>query len=164
VTTSRRTPDDFSDRLFAGISDPACRHRWSAAGDSPYAAFLALAERIVVTGDSASMLAEATALGKPVYLFDPPSRAPRWSQRIWDHWEPFGGAGATGNPLHHLLDFAVRRGFLRPSRSMAALHRVLLAQGRLRRLGGPAPTKASGAQDDPEMDRAVARIRALFGR
>jgi len=164
VATSRRTPDDFADRLFAGISDPACRHRWSAAGDSPYAAFLALAERIVVTGDSASMLAEATALGKPVYLFDPPSRAPRWSQRIWDHWDPSGGAGASWNPLHRLLDFAVRRGFLRPSRSMAALHRNLLAQGRLQRLedrGRPTPP---GDRGDPEMDRAVDRIRALFDR
>ncbi|MGD9742328.1 MAG: mitochondrial fission ELM1 family protein [Dongiaceae bacterium] len=164
VTTSRRTPDEFADRLFAGISDPACRHRWNASGGSPYAAFLALAERIVVTGDSASMLAEATALGKPVHLFDPPSLAARWSQRIWDRWDPAGSDAASSRPLHRILDFAVRRGILRPSRSMAALHRGLLAEGKLHRLGESAPMKQPHGQGDPEMDRAVARIHALFDR
>lgn len=165
VTTSRRTPPAFADRLFAALEEPAFRHRWSATGENPYAALLALADRIVVTGDSASMLAEAAALGKPVYLFDPPAQVASWSQSIWRHWDPLGGPGPTHwNPLQGALDFAVRRGLLRPSRAMALLHRTLLQQGKLRRLGDPDPVLSTGSRVDADMDAAVARVRALFGR
>ena len=37
-------------------------------------AFLALADSFIVTSDSASMLAEACAAGKPVAMFDVPRR------------------------------------------------------------------------------------------
>lgn len=46
-------------------------HRWNAAEDSPYLALLALADQIVVTGDSMSMCCEACANGGPVYIFAP---------------------------------------------------------------------------------------------
>ena len=71
VTTSARTPPAAVDALFAAIDAPACLHRW-APGDSqnPYFGFLALADRIVVTADSISMIAEACATGKPVQMFD----------------------------------------------------------------------------------------------
>ena len=71
VTTSARTPAAAVDALFAAIDAPACLHRW-APGDSqnPYFGFMALADRIVVTADSISMIAEACATGRPVQMFD----------------------------------------------------------------------------------------------
>ena len=46
-------------------------YRWRRDDpDNPYLGFLALADRIVVTSDSMSMLVEATATGKPVFVFD----------------------------------------------------------------------------------------------
>ena len=71
VTTSARTPIAAVDALFAAIDAPACLHRW-APGDSqnPYFGFIALADRIVVTADSISMIAEACATGRPVQMFD----------------------------------------------------------------------------------------------
>ena len=41
---------------------------WDGAGDNPYLGMLALARHIVVTEDSVSMISEAAATGKPVYL------------------------------------------------------------------------------------------------
>ena len=43
---------------------------WNGAGDNPYFGYLGLADAIVVTGDSVSMVSEACATGKPVYVFD----------------------------------------------------------------------------------------------
>ena len=40
-------------------------------GDNPYASILALADAVLVTGDSANMVGEATATGAPVYVFEP---------------------------------------------------------------------------------------------
>src|SRR5262249_9629003 len=57
--------------LLASIDVPHRIFCWGPdAGANPYFAFLALADSIVVTCDSASMLAEACATRKPVYMFD----------------------------------------------------------------------------------------------
>ena len=41
---------------------------WDGTGENPYLGMLALAEHIVVTEDSASMVSEAVSTGKPVYV------------------------------------------------------------------------------------------------
>ena len=41
---------------------------WDGTGENPYLGMLALAEHIVVTEDSASMVSEAASTGKPVYV------------------------------------------------------------------------------------------------
>jgi mitochondrial fission protein ELM1 len=69
VTGSRRT----------GASGLALlRHRlkglsaaiWDGCGDNPYFAYLALADALLVTADSVSMISEAAATGKPVHTLD----------------------------------------------------------------------------------------------
>jgi mitochondrial fission protein ELM1 len=45
---------------------------WDGAGRNPYFGYLALADQIVVTCDSVSMVSEACATGKPVHVFDLP--------------------------------------------------------------------------------------------
>ena len=71
VSTSARTKPAAVDALFAAIDAPACLHRWSAAdSQNPYFGFLGLADRIIVTADSISMIAEASATGRPVQMFD----------------------------------------------------------------------------------------------
>lgn len=67
ATFSRRTPEPakaiLRERLarLPGIV-------WDGDGANPYFAFLAAADAILVTEDSANMPAEAAATGKPVYL------------------------------------------------------------------------------------------------
>ena len=43
---------------------------WDGRGANPYLGILALAERLVVTGDSVSMISEALATGHPVEVLD----------------------------------------------------------------------------------------------
>lgn len=71
VTTSRRTGVDQEETLTAALPDPKLVHRWGATGDNPYFGFLALADAVVVTGDSVSMACEACASQAPVYIFAP---------------------------------------------------------------------------------------------
>lgn len=69
VTTSRRTGADAVAALrrgFAGL--PARLWTGDADGPNPYLAFLAHAQRIVVTPDSVNLASEACATGKPVYV------------------------------------------------------------------------------------------------
>lgn len=69
VTASRRTGDANAAILRDSLSTcPA--HVWDGNGDNPYFGFLGLADAIVVTADSVSMVSEACATGKPVYVVD----------------------------------------------------------------------------------------------
>lgn len=70
ATTSRRTGNAVD--VIAGIlGDRAMLHRWDSGAENPYVGFLALADAIVVTGESVSMCSEACATGKPVYIYVP---------------------------------------------------------------------------------------------
>lgn len=71
VTTSRRTGAEAEAALLAGLPEPRFVHSWQAGGDNPYFGFLALADALIVTGDSVSMACEACATPAPVYLFAP---------------------------------------------------------------------------------------------
>lgn len=70
VTTSRRTSPAARDALVATV-EAAHRFDGSGDGDNPYLGYLALADVLVVTGDSTTMCAEACATGTPV-LIDAP--------------------------------------------------------------------------------------------
>jgi mitochondrial fission protein ELM1 len=72
LSNSSRTPAAAFDALLEQLQVPIFSHRWSAgAADNPYRGLLALGDRFVVTGESMSMLAEAAAMGRPLYIFDP---------------------------------------------------------------------------------------------
>jgi len=71
VTTSRRTSEACIAELKNALSDlPHHLHLYSSKGANPYEGFLALAERIIVTGESVSMCSEAAFTGKPVYIHE----------------------------------------------------------------------------------------------
>ena len=70
ITPSRRTPRAARAMLadaFAG--DPGV-FLWDLVGDNPYRGILALADRLVVTGDSVSMMSEAVSTPAPVEVVD----------------------------------------------------------------------------------------------
>jgi len=67
VTPSRRTERSVAATLAAALDGPGFR-LWDATGDNPYLGMLALADRLVVTGDSVSMISEALATGQPVHV------------------------------------------------------------------------------------------------
>lgn len=69
ATTSRRTGAEATEALAAGLD--ASMHlmfRWGEPGENPYLGFLALADAIVVSADSVSMVSEACATPAPVFI------------------------------------------------------------------------------------------------
>jgi mitochondrial fission protein ELM1 len=70
ITASRRTPPGvralFAER-FAGAKGA---WMWNMQGENPYLGLLALADRLVVTSDSVTMVSEALATERPVEVFD----------------------------------------------------------------------------------------------
>lgn len=78
ATTSRRSGAAAGEALARGLAGvPGHIHRWGMPGPNPYAAFLALADAVVVTGDSVSMLSEALATAAPVFIAGAPPGARR---------------------------------------------------------------------------------------
>jgi mitochondrial fission protein ELM1 len=71
LATSRRTGAEAEQALTAAMSGPHASYVWGQGGDNPYMGFLALADAIVVTGDSVSMCSEACATGKAVFIAAP---------------------------------------------------------------------------------------------
>ncbi len=71
VTPSRRTPRDVRDLFAAALAGDPDAFLWDLHGDNPYLGILALADRLVVTSDSVSMISEALATPHPVEVFGP---------------------------------------------------------------------------------------------
>ena len=152
VTTSRRTAAAAADALAAALSAPAVVHRWSAGTPAnPYLAFLGVADRIIVTADSASMLADAVTTGKPVEILALPTRL----GRLRDAARRLAWGGALPGPL-------VERLGIRPPRDLARLHRALYARGLATPFGSAAPPHPQVGGDD-ELATVAARVRALVG-
>ena len=76
VTPSRRT-DPAVTRVLAETLAPLGGYVWDGSGDNPYFGMLALADAIVVTVDSVSMISEAVATAAPVMLARLPGRSRR---------------------------------------------------------------------------------------
>ncbi len=76
ITPSRRT-DPLAARLLAEALAPLGAWVWDGGGENPYFGLLALADAIVVTTDSVSMISEAVATQAPVLLAALPGRSRR---------------------------------------------------------------------------------------
>jgi hypothetical protein len=69
VTPSRRTGAANEQVLRETLADaPAVV--WDGTGDNPYFGYLGLADAVIVTCDSVSMVSEAASTGKPVYVVE----------------------------------------------------------------------------------------------
>jgi len=76
VTPSRRTGPAVG-RVLATALAPLGAMVWDGTGENPYFGMLALADAIVVTTDSVSMISEAVATRAPVLLAALPGRSHR---------------------------------------------------------------------------------------
>ncbi|HHO69262.1 MAG TPA: nucleoside-diphosphate sugar epimerase [Gammaproteobacteria bacterium] len=157
VSSSARTPAHAFEALCAQLDVPSHVYHWRPDDDdNPYLAYLALADELVVTGESASMLTEASVTQKPLFVFDIGSsggarRLPR-ELLLWD--------------LRKLRN-RVANHFSPPrmQRDIGDVQRRLVASGRARWLGdAPAGSCGRLAHCDTREDarRTVERVRALF--
>lgn len=119
LTTSRRTGRGAEAALTQVVPEPRALFLWGEEGENPYLGFLAIADAIVVTGDSVTMCAEACATETPVYIYAPPhsmsAKHERLHQRLYDlgYARPLGETLETWshpplNPSHDIAE-AVRR-------------------------------------------------------
>lgn len=115
VTTSRRTGPAAEAELARALQAvPHFLHRYGDAGANPYLGLLGVADAVVVTGDSASMMTEAAATGRPAFLFNlmpPPAKLARLQSRLEElgHLRPLGGAGPDALPPPLLPQVTVAR-------------------------------------------------------
>ena len=144
VTTSPRTPPEAAAALAAAVDVPSHVYVWKKddAPNNPYKGFLALADDFVVTIDSASLLVEASATGRPVAVFEWPRRGDsRPAAMTW------------------LRRKAIDLGLFKPPRDFDAYFSEMRARGLAHRFG-EAPPAVRRPLDD--LERTVERVRALF--
>jgi hypothetical protein len=154
--------------LREDLGVPTHFYAWQpGAADNPYFGYLALADAFIVTADSVSMLAEACATGKPLYLFDLGTGSQGMRAGSGDTGGTMGRATADadtdGNDFRltgMLYRALMRWGWQRLSRDITLVHRQVVASGRAAWLGDPEPRRQGAGGGDVE--RAVARVRALF--
>lgn len=114
ISTSRRT-GAAATALFAEIGAPHHGFRWGDPSDNPYLGYLAMADSVIVTGDSASMCAEACATAVPVYIYAPDGLATEKLKRM--HRALY--AGGYARPLIDRLEHW-QHPPLRPSEDVVA--------------------------------------------
>ncbi len=150
ITGSARTPAAVLDALQRELNVPHTIYRWSEdRAGNPYLGYLALADQLVVSGESMSMLAEAGFTGKPLYIYDPADTGPWWR---YAHNYRF-------KPLSHRL--AMLLAPRRMHRDVGNIQRRLVSSGRAVWLGQPFPQGESLELSD-DVARAADRVRALF--
>jgi hypothetical protein len=124
VTVSRRTGPEVTNYLRHALLAAGLPHYfWSGSDpdqrDNPYAAYLEMADAVVVTAESVSMTSEACTAGKPVYVWGLPRLKRKKFQRYYDvllqqrRVAPFTGERTLHPPRHPLADTAQVAGFIR---------------------------------------------------
>lgn len=163
VTDSPRTPQAAGDALVARLTAPNRCYRWGSGDtDNPYRGLLALADIFVVTGESMSMLGEAAATGRPLYIFDVgDGDTPWWRLRHSYRYKP----------LSHRL--AMRFGPRRMRRDIGNIQQALVdgqraawleqdgAGGVLRKMAGSPAGGEAGLSAADELQRTAAAVRRL---
>jgi mitochondrial fission protein ELM1 len=151
ISSSPRTPPDAADALVAAVEGPAYVYRWQPTNKdaNPYLAYLALADRFIVTADSVSMLAEACSTGRPVELFGStrPRKQPKRLLGAFPRSQRFKQA-LTG------------WGIVKPRRDFSALHRELMERGLL---CFPGQKQSLQPVKPDDLARTVTRVRRLMG-
>ena len=143
VSTSARTTPEAADALLGALAAPHFAYRWQPEdAENPYLAFLGLADRFVVTVDSASLPAEACATGRPVQVFE-------WPRR---------GRADPAAPLEGWRARLVEAGLVKPARDFSAYQRALREQGLVTSLDEDPPCAGKVPDDLPAI---VGHIRSL---
>jgi uncharacterized protein len=98
ATTSRRTGPAAGDAVALALAgQPHHLHRWGDHGANPYTAILGLADRLIVTADSISMLSECLMTTTPILMADPGGLGPR-HRALADGLRAAGLAAWLGEP------------------------------------------------------------------
>jgi hypothetical protein len=158
--------------LVTGLGESSHLQWWRPGSHDAdlYLAFLAAADAIVVSGESETMLADAVATGKPVYIYPVPERRMGLTRRIEEavlarsQARPLSGRG-TVRPQQgreYLCARLIERGVVRPPRDLKALHQHLFRLGVARPFGTALEVGAARPALH-EANRAAGKLRMLLG-
>lgn len=147
IAASPRTPEAALRRLGNELKAPARIHPWRGGASNPYPALLQIADALAVTGDSASMLADACFSGRPVALIDLATRA---------HARVLPALRAATPRLDSVRAALTRRGLWLPARDLAVLHQRLELRGWLKPLSG---ITDRGQVPEPVLPQIVEPVR-----
>lgn len=150
ISNSPRTPEGATDALLKQISVPHYCYRFGTGKDNPYAGLLALADVFVVTGESMSMLAEASSTNKPLLIFDMGDGDASWWRLRHNY---------RYKPLSHR--FAMRFGPRRMRRDVTRIQQSLIDSQRANWLGEDTPVPPPVAKDT-ELANTADRVRQLL--
>jgi hypothetical protein len=169
--TSRRTGAEATVALQAGLGDNANVHRWQPEQkDNPYLAYLALADVLVVTGESESMLAEAAGVGKPVYIYPLPEIPPQGLKaRVKDLVVRYAYPSRQDRSRNGIASFVLAKicrgliasGLIRPRRDLRELHQALVRRGVARFFGEP--LQCGGRPPLREIEEVARKVKTLLG-
>ena len=173
IITSPRTGAEAAAALRNAVEREAGHVRlyeWKRGdGANPYMGALAVADVLVVTADSESMLAEAAATDRPLYIYPVPrveggpirklragivARATRKVRKAKGTVRPQQG-------LEYACARLIESGVVRPPRNIAELHRGLIEGGHARAFGEP--MDLSRRTPLRELPAVADRVRALLG-
>jgi len=166
VATGPRTRRRPTEELFAALDAPCRTHDFNSAGTgNRYLDFLAVADKVVVTGDSASMIADAMATGREVDVLPLPRRtlarlsAAARSIVARSRGSTYRGTPRQQGPMDRLYDEMVVRGIITPPRDLEHLHALLSEYGSTWR---PDTEGEDGGVTSEALQRTVERVRQLF--
>jgi mitochondrial fission protein ELM1 len=147
VTPSRRTPPEVTAAVRAALAHVAESFVWDGAGHNPYGAMLALADAILVTGDSVNMIGEAAATGAPVHVLELAG-----SEKIDRFITGLEKAGAVRRFKDRLEDFSYRKIDASGAIAGAIAERFETFRSRTRRREFALPeVENSGAENQAEL-------------
>jgi hypothetical protein len=168
VSTSRRTAAVVVAALREGLPAQAKFFEWKAnATDNPYKALLGLADGIIVTGDSISMMVETIYLRKALAIFPLPYG---WLGRLDQLRRSFARwlfnpqrLSAADNFRHRLAAVIFQLDYftlLSSTRDFRYFHLLLVNRGLA--VWSGQPFKPVSGELPEDISAAVARIQALF--
>ncbi len=158
ISSSARTPAQALEAFREQISVPCHLYQWGKREPNPYTGYLALADELVVTGESISMMAEAAATGKPLSIFDMSDAALERATGVHRPWWRYAH-NFRYKPLTHRL--AMRFGPQRMRRDIGNIQRELVASGQAVWLGQEPRQPDPGLSIDETQQTAI-HVRALF--
>lgn len=161
VTASRRCPPASFRALAGEIGCPSHIHDpFDPRQGNPYLAYLGLADRFVVTCDSASMIAEACLTAKPVCVIDLPVSYDRKMRRAeLLRSVLLGRQGSVGERIYKSL---VDYGLITSTRDLRYYTDILRQKGLITRFGETGGEQAPAYSNDRELELTRARIRGLL--
>jgi uncharacterized protein len=156
ISTSARTPAKTGAALAAAVTNPAYFYHWQPSdAENPFFGFLALADQIIVTADSISMLSEAIATDKPVMMFD--TEEGPFAMRDENPQIAWRGRSFYAT----LFRLAMRYAPPRLTRDLRIVHKRLVASGQANWLGEVQQLRDL-ANEPTALSRATSRVLKLF--